>query len=439
MELLGIDVGSSSVKAAVLRDGEPRGRIVRAFFETDHRGARVEVPGERILRGVANAIGELGASAKRVDAVGLTGMSPAWCAMDARGRALTPLVTHQDRRSVDVAREIERRVGKARHLKLAGNRPFPGGISSTTWTWYRQNEPARVAKADLVGQLNTYLHRQLTGARVIDPSNASFTGLYATLTQAGWSEALCDAVDMPRSLLPDIHEADVVGGRVTSAAAGRFGLAEGTPVMVGLIDTSAAMLLAGGRPGQLLNVCGSTDVLALCTDRPHPHERLLTRALGVNADRWVSVSTIAAAGSSLLWAKQWLFDNLSHPKFRDLVRRLAGRRDTGLDGLSFEPYLAGERTSIEQRRGAFTGLTLSTTGEQMLQAMIDALARASAERLHLLNVSPAHGGRRDVIVSGGATDRLEAVFQRDWPGKWARRREVEASLRGLGRLVPRAA
>jgi len=34
-------------------------------------------------------------------------MSPAWCAMDAKGRALTPLVTHQDRRSVDIAVEIE--------------------------------------------------------------------------------------------------------------------------------------------------------------------------------------------------------------------------------------------------------------------------------------------------------------------------------------------
>ena len=169
----------------MLRNGEPRGRIVRAFFETDHRGARVEVPAERVLRSVAKAVGELGPAAKRVDAVGLTVMSPAWCAMDAKGRALTPLVTHQDRRSVDDRGEIERRVGKARHLRLAGNRPFPGGISSTTWAWYLRHEPARLKRADLVGQLNTYLHRHLTGARVIDPSNASFTGLYATVDAVG--------------------------------------------------------------------------------------------------------------------------------------------------------------------------------------------------------------------------------------------------------------
>ena len=51
-------------------------------------------------------------------------MAPSWVAMDKRGRAITPIVTHQDRRSVDVAREIEREIGKARHLQLAGVRPF---------------------------------------------------------------------------------------------------------------------------------------------------------------------------------------------------------------------------------------------------------------------------------------------------------------------------
>lgn len=440
MNLLGIDVGSSSVKAAVLRDGEPRGRVVRAFFKTDHRGERAEVPAERVLNAVAEAIGELGPRAARaIDAVGLAVMSPAWCAMDARGRALTPLITHQDRRSVTLAAEIESRVGKARHLRLSGNRPVPGGISSTTWAWYLRHEPARLAKADLVGQLSTYLHRHLTGARVIDPSNASFTGLYATAEQSGWSDELCDAIGADRSLLPEVLEADVIGGKVTTSAASRFELVEGTPAMVGLIDTSAAMLLAGTRPGQLLNVCGSTDVLALCTERPRPHERLLTRALGVNRTRWVSVSTVAAAGSSLRWARRQLFRELTEARFRALVQRLARARDpdgTARGGIAFEPYLAGDRASINQPRAAFNGLTLATTREQMLHAVIDALAKASADRLDLLGELGVRIGR-SVVVSGGINDRLDGVFQRDWPGRWRFRPETEASLRGLGRLTPR--
>src|SRR5206468_10680657 len=143
-----------------------------------------------------------------------------------------------------------------RHLQLAGNRPFPGGISSTTWAWYLEHEPAALRRADLVGQLNTYLHRQMTGSRVIDPSNASFTGLYRTLDQSGWSEELCDAAGAEMAQLPDVLKADRIGGRLTREAARRFGLAAGLPMTVGMVDTSSAMLLAGPTPGQLLNVCG---------------------------------------------------------------------------------------------------------------------------------------------------------------------------------------
>jgi xylulokinase len=437
VKLLGIDVGSSSVKAAVLQNGKLRGRITRAFFETRFQGPRVEVSPAVLLQAISDAVGQLGKTAKNVDIIGLSVMSPAWCAMDARGHALTPIVTHQDRRSIDVSRQIERRVGAKRHLRLASNCPFPGSIASTTWTWYRSHEPQRLRNADLVGLLNTFLHRQLTGARVIDPSNASFTGLYSTLTQSGWSDELCDAIGVDEQLLPEVHEADVIGGCVTQNAGSRLGLTQGTPVLVGMIDTSAAMLLAGPRPGQLLDVCGSTDVLALCTDRPRPQERLLTRALGVNRKRWMSVSTLAAAGSSLHWARRQLFQELSDDQYRKLLHRLS--RQKGLDNsVVFEPYLAGERSSMQQRTAAFRGLTLSTAREQMLQAMIDALARASADRLTLLaEVNQGLRIRREASVSGGIKDRLDEIFQRDWPGRWAFRKETEASLRGLALLNPK--
>ena len=453
MTLLGIDVGSSSVKSAVLRDGKVVGKIARAYFATRHEGVRVEVDPAAVLKAVRDTIAELGPRVRRVEAVTLATMSPAWVVMDRRGKALTPLVTHQDRRSVAVATALEERVGRERHLQLAGNRPFPGGISSTTWAWYRAHSPQIFKRADLVGHLNTYLHRLMTGARVTDPSNASFTGLYRTLDQSGWSEELCEAVGADISLLPEVLEGDRVGGRITVAAARDFGLAEGLPMTVGVVDTSAAMLLAGARPGQLLNVCGSTDVLALCTDRPRPHERLLTRALGVG-NRWMSVSTLAAAASAIYWVRRELFADWTDARFVKEVRKLglgngadplkrADRRARGSavpvhsDGaVTFEPYLAGERTSIEQRRGAFTGLTLGTTRSQMLSAVIESLVKASAARLSLLDAGDVKI-LRTVVVSGGAQDRLDELFHRDWPGRWDFHAEDEATLRGLGKLAPR--
>ena len=100
-----------------------------------------------ILKAVRSAVGDVGAAAKKADAIALSVFSPGWIAMDARGEALTPIVTHQDRRSVEIAHELEKKLGEDRYLKLAGTRPFPGGISSTTWAWYLKHEPQRLKKA----------------------------------------------------------------------------------------------------------------------------------------------------------------------------------------------------------------------------------------------------------------------------------------------------
>jgi xylulokinase len=432
MALLGLDCGSSSIKAAVLGGPSTPRRIARGSYKTHFDGVRAEIDPRQVLKALAHAIHQLGPAAKRVDHIALDVMAPSWVAMDARGKPLTPIITHQDRRSVEVALELERKVGKARHLRLSGNRPFPGGISSTTWAWFVRNQPAVLKKADLVGHLSTFLHRTLTGARVTDPSNASFMGLYNTLTLKGWNQELCQATGADMHLLPEVHDGNVIAGKVTAEAARRFGLTQGTPVLVGVIDTSATLLLRGAKVGQLLNVAGSTDVLALCTDHPKPDPRLLTRAVGVGR-RWMQVSTLAAAGSTFAWVNRELFEEMSPTRFYKVMDQLAARPLQ--TSVRFEPYLAGERTSVEQRSAAFTGITLATTRRELLGAVVEAIATASAARFPLLRKTGTRMGR-DVLLSGGLQATMEKVLHRDWPGRWRFHREDEATLRGLAKLKP---
>jgi xylulokinase len=432
MNVLALDCGSSSVIAGVLNGHPVSGNEPRTFFKTKVSGPRVEVDSREIVNALRSSIGKLGEKARKVDLIALAVMSPAWVAMDARGNALTPIITHQDRRSVEEARALEQRVGKKRHLKLAGNRPYPGGISSTTWAWYQRNQPEILKKADLVGHLNTFLHRRMTGTRVTDPSNASFTGLYRTVELGGWSEELCDAVGARLSQLPEIHDGDQVGGKITAAAAKEFGLTQGTPMLVSVVDGSAGMLMAGAKVGQLFNVTGSTDVLALCTDKPRPREGVLTRALGVGRS-WLTVCTLAAVASTLYWARSQFFSEMPIEDFRKEMVRLAGKGIKASGTVRFEPYMAGDRTSVEQRQGAFTGLTLATTREQMLSAIIESLAAASAARLPLLD-DGSTPLMRTVVASGGASDRLDKLMHRDWPGRWTFKPVTEATMQGLWKL-----
>jgi xylulokinase len=437
MKILGLDIGSSSLKAGLVRAGKLQSEITRAAYSTHFDGAKVEVNPQDVLKAIRQAIHDLGRLAGHADAINFSVMSPAWIAMDARGKPLTPFVTHQDRRSTDIALKLLKKVGRDKFLKVAGNLPFPGSISITTAAWYAENFPGLMRKADLVGHLNTFLHRQLTGQRVIDLSNASFTGLYETTKLGGWSRELCAAAGLSTSKLPRIFESNVIAGHITREAARAFGLTEGTPVMAGIIDTSSAVFVTGPKAGRLLNVSGSTDVLSLCTPKPHPHGNLLTRALGIGK-WWLSVGTIAAAGSSINWVQKQLFADLKSEEFYKLMAKLCRHsKEHPADerSVQFAPYLAGQRASMEQKKGAFTNLTLATTREDMLMAVIDALASASAERLHHLashGVNISHA----VVTSGGTAKALHDVLYRDWKGKWTFHPIQEASLRGLSCVTP---
>jgi xylulokinase len=202
------------------------------------------------------------------------------------------------------------------------------------------------------------------------------------------------------------------------------------------MDGSAPVLLAGNQPGQLVNVSGSTDVLALCTDRPRPHENLLTRAVGMGK-RWLSVSTQAAAGSALDWAHQNFFHELPDKNFYSLISKLARKldNDSGDSPVQFENYLAGSRTSLEQPTASFTGLTLSTTPEDMLRAILQSLARESAARIRLLQEVNPIRIHRQILLTGGVGGALSQLLHRGWPGKWTFKEENEATLRGIFALV----
>jgi len=165
MNILGLDIGSSSVKAGIVRNGRIIGSLARDTYPTHYDGPKVEVDPPKVLKAIAHAISQLGPPARKVDAIGLSVMAPAFLAMDRAGKPLTRLVTHQDRRSVEIAHDLESRVGMKRFLNIAGNRPFPGGISITTLAWFVKRQPQIIRKADLIGHLNTFLHRELTGRR----------------------------------------------------------------------------------------------------------------------------------------------------------------------------------------------------------------------------------------------------------------------------------
>ncbi len=128
---------------------------------------------------------------KQVDAISLSTLCPSLLPLDADGDPLYPVILHLDRRSYRQAVWALERIGEEKFLRSAGNLPIPGGISLTSLLWIRDHEPSIYGRKDVTfGHVVTFFMKRLTERFVIDPSNASFTGLYNTVAYTDWDDGL---------------------------------------------------------------------------------------------------------------------------------------------------------------------------------------------------------------------------------------------------------
>jgi len=445
MRVLAIDVGSSSIKAAYCKNGRIK-KIIQTPVQTQFDGTKVTIPAGTLLQSFEEAIRTAMSGHRKLDAIAIDTFSPGLVGLDRTKNPILGCISHQDRRSVAQAAALEKHFGMQRCLQLTGNRPFPGGIASTSLFWFKLKQPDLFKKSVFIGQTSSLLVHHLTGQWVIDPSQAAFSGLYDSNHLSGWAEEICKFIGVRINQLPSVLFADQIAGKVTASAAQRLGLPAGCPVLPGIVDTSAAVLSTDCRPGRMVHSAGSTDVLALCLEKPHPAADILSRPLGTGKKlprRWLAVSTIAAAGSSMKWVNRTFFSELSSKNFHKLLDRCEGRmriryrtgdfsRSTSNLAVVFRPYLAGDRTSMELKTGGFENLTLSTGREEMLHAVIEALVQSSRERF--MRLEQVHAVRKEIFTMGGQV-LLADIMHRHWPGKWSFTAIENEAVSGLARLA----
>ena len=309
-------------------------------------------------------------------------LSPSLVLMDRDGQPLYPAILHWDRRSVREARESLAVIGRTDFLGRAGNIPYPGSISLSSLLWIRRHEPQVFQRCFMAGHVNTWFLRRLTGRWAFDPTNASLTGLYDTVGRTGWITDFCRELGVPTGILPPVIECEDQVGTVSPQAARETGITEGTPVLMGSNDTSAACLGAGViEPGQVLDIAGSAELLAVCLDRPVAGEKHHLRVHPVPG-RWIAF-TIIVNGFALEWFRAQFCREMDEAAFYGeyLERLLSEDRSTAV---RFVPHMLGDRTSFSDRAGSFSGLTLATTRDELALAIVQSASnrvRADLRRL----------------------------------------------------------
>lgn len=428
MRVLALDVGTSSVKAAVLdaATATPAGPIIKADYDLDRPTPdAAELPPERLWDAVVRAARKATQEQDAVAAIGLSVMTPVLVLLDATDQPLGPLWTHLDRRARPAARAVWAEVGPE-FLAEVGNRPLPGGISALCYRQQLAENPG------LRHQVRSYLHAngwlalRLTGERAFDVANASFTGLFGTLTDRQWSSRWCEFFRVEPAWLPPAVCGSTTLGGLRPAAAAELGLPKGLPVKLGTADTSCAMLAAGMRAGDLLHVVGTTQVVAALSERPVPNPKLLTRLLGVG-EAFIQVTHNPVGGTALDWLHTLCFREQDKDQFYRVTvpDALARTPSVQLD----PPFLGGDRLEIEVSHAGFRELTLATDRLDLLTAVLHAMREQHYRALDALGLGRQFGR---VFLTGGGSEVVQQLIP-EYHGDAVTMLE-EGSLRGVARL-----
>jgi xylulokinase len=385
--LVGLDVGTTGVKAlAVSPEGDVLARAEVLYgFETPRPGWAEQDP-ESWWRGTEEALAALGT--RDVAGIGLSGQMHGLVLLDAGERVLRPAILWNDQRTAAECEEIEERLGgRARLVEATGNRALPG-FTAPKLLWVRGHEPETYDRIAHVLLPKDYVRLRLTGERATDAADASGTLLYDVGARR-WSDEVLAALDVPAGWLPAALESPAVSGRTP----------DGVPVAAGAGDQAAGGLGVGvDRPGPLSVVLGTSGVVfaALPGYAADPEGRVHAFCHAV-PDAWHAMGVMLSAAGSLAWLR----DTVARGEAFGALVEEAERWEPGAEGLTFLPYLAGERTPHvdPDARGAFVGLSLRHDRGALVRAVLEGVAYALRDSLELLR---SLGVRPEAArVSGG--------------------------------------
>jgi xylulokinase len=392
--LLGIDVGTTGVKAALFAATD--GRVLASAFvdypllhpqigwaeqnPADWWQATITAIRTCLVGGVRHNI-----QPADVRGVGLSGQMHGVVLLDEHMHVLRPCIIWADQRSEAQCRWITERVGAARLIELVSN-PALTGFSAPKLLWVRDNEPDIFARARTMLLPKDYIRWCLTGRVAMEISDAAGTCLL-DVKKGIWSQPVLEALELDPALLPPIVAADAVCGTITDEVATLTDLIPGTPVAGGGADNACGAVGNGVvRPGLALVSIGTSGVVLAHADTPQvdtsgPVPRVHTFNHAVPR-AWYLMGVTQGAGLSL----RWLRDNIGLPERAlerwtgidayELLIQEAASVPAGSDGLLFLPYLQGERTPHldAHARGGWIGLTASHDRRYLVRSVLEGVA-----------------------------------------------------------------
>jgi xylulokinase len=421
--LLGVDVGTSLIKASFVDDrAQPIASVERSLPIHIPSVGVAEQDARGLIRLLAEMLRELtereSESARSIVAIGVSAQTAGSMAVDREGEALSPwFPSAMDTRAQPQLDRLKAKLGAA---IFASNGAWPFTVPRILW-WQDTSKDTfgRIACVpSLAGYVVGSMSEDRLEAMTIDATSMTWYGA-ADIAARTWNNALIGEIGLPHRVLPDVRSSFSTVGRLGQRFADLTGLPAGVPIVNGMGDTAASLVGADVlKPGEVYAVNGSFTNYLVCQDRCLIDDwgGLFQPLASPLPDVWYSLLYIAGGG----FVHRRMAEMLSGGGQRDYAAldTLAGHVPAGSNGLWYLPYAHGRFCPWEPNASAgFHGLNLTHERGEMWRAVIEGLT------YDLQDLTEAVSQRIDGwhpealrITGGGANSALWCQVQADMIG-----------------------
>lgn len=358
--LLGYDIGSSSVKAALLDAGTGKVAAEAASPASElkinalYPGWAEQEPAtwwEHLVLATRMLKESPGVTLEAVKAVGISYQMHGLVLTDRSGEVLRPAIIWCDGRAAPTGERAFRELGEERCLERLLN--SPGNFTASRLHWVKENEPETYARAYRAMLPGDWVALRLTGEALTTEGGLSEAVLWDYL-DGDAARFVLDHYGIDAALLPPALPSFSPQGEVTREAAEELGLVPGTPVTYRAGDQSNnAFSLGVLDPGQAAATAGTSGVVYGVVDRPvYDSRSRVNTFLHVNHSpgrpRYGVLMCVNGAGIANSWLRQIITSSNNIRTYRELDEAAAAI-PPGSDGLVFLPFGNGPERTLEDR------------------------------------------------------------------------------------------
>ncbi len=419
MLLLGIDLGSSSVKASVI-DGESGECLASAFNPKDEMKIVAIKPGWaeqdpedwwlNLRASIHECINQLGNRKENIGAVGISYQMHGLVAIGSDMKPLRPSIIWCDSRAVKYGQNAFEKLGSDFCLSHLLN--SPGNFTAAKLAWVKENEPELFGRIHKIMLPGDYIAMRMTGEIV-----TSFTGLsegiFWDFSRGGLSGELMESFGFSHDIIPVQKESFSVQGWLMEDVAGELGLPGGIPVSYRAGDQpNNALSLNVLQPGEVAATAGTSGVIYGVTDKTRydPLSRVNT-FLHVNHTSFNPRLGVLLCINGTGILNSWLKRNTGSGIDYNDMNSLAAEVEPGSDGLSILPFGNGaERILMNRDIGCrIAGLNFNRhTNAHLFRAAQEGIAFSFRYGLDIMQET---GIDASLIRAGMANMFLSPVFR----------------------------